>query len=258
MYNGIYATLSGSVVQEQRLAVLTNNLANASTAGFKADRPVFHVAPLPVVVGPVSLPTSAQPVLTTLDRFLGKDSTQNRLVEVYTDFTQGSIRDSGNPLDLALEGEGFFVVETPHGLAYTRQGTFSLNAEGLLVTADGFSVQGERGPINIRGAKIEVDASGQILVDGRVVDRLKLIHFPRPYPLEKVGNTLFRSSLPTPPEEAATGLIVHQGAIELSNSEPIKQMVSVIETVRAYEAYQKALQAFDEITTRAVNDIART
>lgn len=258
MYNGIYAAVSGSTVQEQRLAILSNNLANLHTAGFKADKAVFHVSPLPVVVGPVYPPASPQPVTGLLDPLLGVDSSQNHLLTVQTDFTQGMIRESGNPLDVALEGKGFFVVETPAGTAYTRQGTFSRNGEGYLVTQGGLLVQGERGPISVQGSRIEIDASGRIIVDGEFVDRLRLVDFPQPYSLEKVGDTLFRSPLPTLPEEEPADLRVHQGAIELSNSEPITLMVSVMETLRAYEAYQKVLRAFDETNARTVNDIART
>ncbi|RMF90850.1 MAG: flagellar hook-basal body protein [Nitrospinota bacterium] len=266
MYNGIYAALSGSVVQEQRLAILTNNLANIGTAGFKADKPIFQLFPLPVVVGPVpSLqaggtvsPLPPQPVVTSLDRLLGRDSPQNRLLTVQTDFSQGPIRQTGNPLDLALEGRGFFVVEGPGGgTAYTRQGTFSINSEGFLVTPNGLLVQGERGPIAIRGSQVTIDREGRVLVDQRFVDRLRLVDFPQPYPLVKMGDALFRTRSPLP-EEEPTDLVVHQGAIELANSQPIRLMSEVIETVRAYEVYQKVLRAFDETTARAVNDIART
>jgi flagellar basal-body rod protein FlgG len=255
MYTGLYAAVSGSMVQEKRLAVLTNNLANATTSGFKADKAVFHVEPLPVVVGVVHPEGAPQPFVRSLDRLQGQHSPQNHVMAVHTDFSQGPIRDTGNTLDLALEGRGFFVVQSPEGVAYTRQGTFSLNAEGTLVTASGLPVQGEQGPIQIRGSRVEVDSTGRVLVNGAMVDRLKLVDFPQPYALEKAGDVLFRPVVADPPETPA-GAVVHQGAIEQANSDPIRLMVSVLETSRAYEAYQKVVQAFDDTAKRAVNDIA--
>ena len=259
MYTGLYAAVSGSMAQEKRLAVLTNNLVNASTAGFKTDTPVFQVSPLPVIIGPVALPGSAHSVVASLDPLQGRHSTQQQLFTVQTDFSQGSIRHTGNPLDLALEGEGFFVVEGPQGEAYyTRQGTFSLNTEGVLVTPNGRPVQGESGPLRVRGGRLEIDATGRVLVDGKFLDRLKLVDFPQPYPLEKVGESLFRTTVPDPAEQEVTGLVVHQGAIELSNAQPMRLLADVLQTSRAYEVYQKVIQAFDATASRAVNDIANT
>ena len=153
MYTGLYAAVSGSLAQEKRLAIVTNNLANANTVGFKADRPVFQVEPLPVVVGPLPAADGPGAVVTALDRLQGRDSPQTQLRVVHTDFTPGDLRDTGNALDLALEGRGFFTVQTPDGVAYTRQGTFSLNAEGILVTSGGLPVLGENGPLRLRGAE---------------------------------------------------------------------------------------------------------
>lgn len=248
MYTGLYAAVAGSIAQEKRLTVLTNNLVNAATAGFKTDTPTFQVAPLPA---------SAHPVVASLDPLQGRHSVQPQLFTVQTDFSQGPTRQTGNPLDLALEGAGFFVVEGPQGEAYyTRQGTFSLNAEGVLVTANGLPVQGESGSLRVRGGRLEVDATGRVLVDGRLLDRLKLVDFPQPYPLAKVGEALFRAVVSDPPEQEVSGVVVQQGAIELSNVQPMRLLVEVLQTSRAYEAYQKVIQAFDATASRAVNDMA--
>jgi flagellar basal-body rod protein FlgF len=256
MYTGLYAAVSGSLAHEKRLAILTNNLANANTAGFKADRPVFQVDPLPVVTGPLPVADGSAMVLAPLNRFEGRDSAQTQLRAVHTDFTQGDLRDSGNPLDLALEGRGFFSVQTPDGVAYTRQGTFSLNAEGTLVTASGHPVLGDNGPMRLHGSKIEVEPlTGRVSVDGTFVDRLKIVDFPQPYALEKQGDVLFRSVVPNPPATPANA-VVRQGAVETANVQPVRLLVSVMETSRAYEAYQKVIQAFNDTAGRAVNDIA--
>jgi flagellar basal-body rod protein FlgG len=247
------------MVQEKRLAVLTNNLANATTAGFKSDTPVFYAALVPIVVGEVRPPDSPSTVVAPVDPLRRYHVSQYPQVTVRTDFSQGTIRETGNPLDLALEGEGFFVIEGPGGeTVYTRQGTFSINADGFLVTQNGMLVQGERGPLQVRGGRVEIDATGRVLVDDTFVDRLKLVDFPRPYPLEKMGDALFRKAVPEASEEEATNLIVHQGAIELSNSPLIPLLSAMIQTSRAYEAYQRVIQVFDDTAGRAVNDIART
>lgn len=255
MYTGLYAAVSGSLAQEKRLAILTNNLANANTVGFKADRSMFQVEPSPVVVGPLPAADGSGAVVTTLNRFQGRDSSQTRLSAVHTDFTSGDLRDTGNPLDLALEGRGFFAVQTSDGVAYTRQGTFSLNAEGVLVTSGGLPVLGDNGPLRLRGGKIEIDPTGRVSAAGAFVDRLKIVDFPQPYALEKQGDVLFRSVVPNPPATTANA-VVRQGAVETANVQPVRLLVSVMETSRAYEAYQKVIQAFNDTAGRAVNDIA--
>ena len=255
MYTGLYAAVSGSLAQEQRLAILTNNLANTNTAGFKADRPVFQVEALPNVVGPLAASEAAPAAMTSLSRFQGRDSAQTQLSAVHTDFTQGDLRTTGNPLDVALEGRGFFAVQSAAGVAYTRQGTFSLNPEGVVVTAHGLPVLGDKGPLRLPQGKIEIDATGQVRAGGTVVDRLRVVDFPQPYALQKQGDNLFRSVVPGAPETTANA-VVRQGVIETANVEPVRLLVAVIETSRAYEAYQKVIQAFNDTAGRAVNDIA--
>ena len=258
MYTGLYAAVSGSRAQEKRLAILNNNLANATTAGFKADKALFRVSELPLVVGTVTPEGSPTAVVASLDPLWGRHSSQQQLLMTHTDFSQGPIRETGNPLDVALEGQGFFVVKTPDGVAYTRQGVFSINADGLLVTREGLVVQGESGPLNVSGSHIDIDASGEVSVDGVSQGRLKLVDFAPPYGLQKMGDTLFRAVTPEAQELAPNGLVVHQRAVEASNSEPIQLLSATIVASRAYEAYQKVIQAFDETAGRAVNDLAKT
>jgi flagellar basal-body rod protein FlgF len=255
MYTGLYAAVSGSLAHEKRLAILTNNLANANTVGFKADRPVFQVEPLPKVVRPLAVSEASPAVMTTLDRFQGRESAQTRLSAMHTNFTQGDLRTTGNSLDVALEGRGFFVVQTTDGVAYTRQGTFSLDPEGVVVTAQGLPVLGDKGPLRPPPGKIEIDATGQVRVGGTVIDRLRVVDFPQPYAIEKQGDSLFRSKAPELPQ-TTTNAVVRQGVIETANVEPVRLLVAVIETSRAYEAYQKVIQAFNDTAGRAVNDIA--
>jgi len=257
MYTGFYTAVAGGMAQEKRLNILTNNLANATTAGFKADQAVFQVLPPSTVLGPVAVAEADSPVIMPLDPLAYQHPQKLPEVRTYTDFAQGPLRDTGNPLDVALEGQGFFVVESAGEMFYTRQGTFSLNAEGMLVTQNGQLVQGQQGPIQIRGAQVDIDRTGQVLVDGKVVERLKLVEAPASA-LEKVGESLFRSLAPNLAAQDASDVVVRQGTIELSNSQLVRLMGSVIQTSRAYEAYQKVIQIYDETAGRAVRDIAAT
>jgi flagellar basal-body rod protein FlgF len=258
MYTGLYTAVAGGMAQEKRLNVLTNNLANATTAGFKTDQAIFQVLPQTIVVATGDLPGIESPVVMPIDPLATKQTPRPLQLTMHTDFSQGTLRDTGNPLDLALEGPGFFVVDGAGETFYTRQGTFSLNAEGLLVTPQGQLVQGQQGPIQIRGQQVKIDQTGQVLVDGKLVDRLKLVDIPQTAALEKAGESLFRPRTPDVEIQDTTGVVVRQGAIELSNSQLVRLMGSVIQTSRAYEAYQKVMQIFDETAGRAVNDIANT
>jgi flagellar basal-body rod protein FlgF len=259
MYTGLYTAAAGSMVEEKRLAVLTNNLANATTAGYKSDKSVFHSVLVPLVVGEVQPPDSSDPVVTSVDPLMNLYRPQHPRMTVVTDFSQGILRETGNAFDVALEGQGFMAVEGPNQeVAYTRQGTFSLNSDGLLVTQNGWLVQGEGGPLIVSGGKLEIDPTGRVSVDGNSIGRLKLVNFTQPYPLEKMEGALFRATALSPQIEEPSDLIVHQGAIEFSNSPSLRLLGAVIRTSRAYEIYQRTIKIFDETAGRAVNDIAKT
>ena len=124
-----------------------------------------------------------------------------------------------------------------------------------MVTAQGLPVLGDKGPLRPPPGKIEIDATGQVRVGGTVIDRLRVVDFPQPYAIEKQGDSLFRSKAPELPQ-TTTNAVVRQGVIETANVEPVRLLVAVIETSRAYEAYQKVIQAFNDTAGRAVNDIA--
>jgi flagellar basal-body rod protein FlgG len=258
MYTGLYTAVAGGIAHEQRLAVLTNNLANATTTGFKADKDAFHSLLQPLIIGPVQFSDTSVPVVSSVNPLRLQHAEYQPQITIATDFSPGALRETGNPLDLALEGKGLFVVDSPEGERYTRQGSFSLNADSMLVTANGLLVQGEQGPISVSGSRFEVDATGRVVVDGRVVDRLKIVEIPPAGTLEKAGDTLFRLTNPNTSLREATGIVVRQGAIELSNSPLVRLLGALIQTSRAYEAYQRTMQLFDETAGRAVNDIANT
>lgn len=244
MNSGLYAALTGATASMQRLDTIANNLANVNTAGFKRDRISFESL-LQNTTAPPANRIADDPV------FAG---------EIHaTDFALGPQRQTGNPLDLALETDGFFVVNTPEGQAYTRQGNFRRGDSGQLVTADGYAVLGNGAPITIppTAVKIDIDGRGGVYADGAQVGTIDLVDFPKPYALQKQGNGLIKPADQNSPPQAATGARVAQGYLEESNVSSITEMVQMIETNRHYEACAKIIRNFDDITGKAVNDLGK-
>lgn len=253
--NSIYPVLSGALAQEKRLELITNNLANVSTSGFKKDIAVFEgVTPL--------LIDAAGTEIQAMTRLLGSDATFGLLKEVRTDFSSGAIQVTGEPLDLAVQGEGFFAVQSPQGVRYTRNGHFTLDVDGQLVTTSGFPVLGSGGPISLPPGVVSIDSNGNISVRGfeagatvTEVDVLPVYTVSNPSDLRKVGGSLFAlvSGTAVP---SLTGR-VQQGALEGSNVNAVEEMVAMIEVMRLYEAAQKMIQTADDIAGKAANEIGR-
>jgi flagellar basal-body rod protein FlgG len=174
-----------------------------------------------------------------------------------TDFTAGSSRQSGNPLDLTLDGDGFFVVNGPQGRAYTRQGNFHLDAAGKLVNADGFEVQGTAGPVIIQGGRVEIDRKGAVSVDGNPVANLAVVDFPKPYALQKAGGSLFTTNGTDVAEQPVTATNVLQGTIEESNVNAIMEMTLLMDGTRNYESCLKAMRMYDDMAAKAANEIGK-
>jgi len=257
---GVYIPLSGALIQEKNLSVVANNLANVNTAGFKGDRLMFRAVLTDAVESSANIPSmrliSQNPISSSI---YNMNRTLLTGSGTKTDFSPGHLRETGNPLNLALVGDGFFSIRTPDGLMYTRDGSFTLNSEGELVTRKGFPVLGQSGVISMpEGKDVFINADGIVSVDGNEVDRLKVIDFPRPYPLRKRGHSLFALATSQYAEKIATDVKVQQGFLEQSNVNVVREMVSMIEINRAYEAYQKVIQtALDVVDRKAVNEIGR-
>ena len=243
MNSGIYAAVSGNLAAMRRLDIISNNLANVNTAGFKKDKMTFEG----LLAGATNPP--AVPQASTADPILQKEN-------IYIDYSSGPITQTGNPLDLALNDDGFFAVATPDGTAYTRQGNFRLSADGTLVTLDGYPVQGQGGSIRIQGNRIEIDAKGLIVVDGTPAGTISLVDFEKPYNLTKIGSTLFVPADQQEPRQSVTTQL-SQGHLEGSNVESISEMVQMIETNRYFEACSKVIKNFDDIAAKAANEIGR-
>lgn len=237
MNSGMYAALSGNLTALRRLEVVSNNLANASTPGFKADQIQFES-----LLANAQNPTSQDPALSS-ERFS-------------TDFAPGALQKSDNVFDVALDGEGFFVVNTPDGLAYTRQGNFHRGAGGKLVTAEGYEVQGQGGAITVSGKQVLIDGKGVVNVDGNAVATLSTVDFPKPYQMTKLGAGLFKPADPQAVPSAANAQ-VKQGYLEGSNVKVMVEMARMIEANRYFELCTKAVKSYDELATKAVTDLGK-
>ena len=249
MSGGIYMSAAGAMAYEKRMQVISNNLANINTSGFKKDKGHFLI---------IDSPDSIKEDLEKKSISTGKQQPPLWLqFETITDFSAGPMKHTGNPFDLALEGDGFFCIKTEQGTQYTRNGNFSLDQDGMLVTMDGLPVLGEGGPINIEGDTFTVGVEGNISVDGNLVDTIKIVGFEKPDALEKTENSLFAIADKNEVESKAENTGVSQGFIELSNVNAIRMMTEMIEVLRGYESYQKAIKTADETTAKAINDVGR-
>jgi flagellar basal-body rod protein FlgF len=235
MHNTQAVAALGAFRQQTRISyIIANNLSNVQTAGFKREVPVFE-----------NVLSQTQEAFRKIDDDPVKIS-----------FTEGTIQRTGNNLDLAIEGEGFFKVKTPNGARYTRSGNFRLNKDKVLINAGGFPVQGKRGNITLTGNKITVAANGSIAVDGNEVDQITVVSFPDSNVLSKEGHTLLRTEN-TEEEMAAQQSQVVQGALEASNVNPVEEMVNLMDSFRTYESCLKIIQSGDSLDSRAVNDVGR-
>lgn len=255
--SGIYVALSGAKLQELRLEIAANNLANVNTSGYKADRVAsssfeFELAQL------VDDAVRRDPL--PLDETYPEtpyDIAYSKTFRVGTSFSQGTTQVTGNPLNIALEGPGFFGVETPAGVRYTRQGNFAIDSSGRLMTSDGLQVRG-KGLNGLDGGDITIDTKGNVMVDNRSQGSIEIVEFENPALLKKEGHNLFAA----PPEavtlKKADQTVVHQGSLEMSNVNVVSEMVSMIELNRMYQAYQKMITAIDESTSRLIEGVAGT
>jgi flagellar basal-body rod protein FlgF len=225
---GIIRTARTLTYYERLQEMTANNLANVSSEGFKADRMTARLEAGAATPTPVT----------------------------QMDLSQGSFRETGRPLDLALDGQGFFVVRTARGERLTRGGGFRLDGTGTLTDQHGDPVLGRRGPVVITGGTVEVRADGTVVVDGQPVDTLRLETVANAATLRKEGGNQLSTQGATKPADAAS-LRVRQGAIEESNLDAIHGMVDLVTIQRAYTANINVLRAMDGVLGTVANDLAR-
>jgi len=253
VYNGVF----GAMTQMYRLDTIANNLANVQTAGFKREEPAFHDVMrrrLHDVVDP-------EPTLESSRLRLDRDLlTQPRISGSHVVFEQGPLQKTDNPLDLAIQGEGFFRVGTPQGEAYTRDGRFKLQPDGTVVTANGHALLTANGPLRVLGnGPLEVNQAGEVRQNGQVIGRIDLVSFDDLQVLRREGGNLFRlredSQAAMLPAEGAT---LAQGYLEKSNVNVVEEMVRMIETNRLFEACQKVVSSTNEQDGQLIRKLGRS
>jgi flagellar basal-body rod protein FlgF len=237
---------SGMKARMESLEMLANNIANQSSAGYKADREFYSLYLAPEALD--STGASAIPLPATLPV----------IERPWTDFSQGMLQATGNESHLALEGAGFFVVRGPSGPLYTRNGTFRLSPSGQLQTAEGYPVMDDRDrPVSLDPLKpFEVSAAGEIRQQGNAVARMQLVDIRRKEALTKRDGSYFNLSSPSGELPRATGT-VHQGKIEASNFNPASAAVRLIGVMRQFETLQRAVQIGGEMGRRSIEEVAR-
>ncbi len=234
MIEGMEIMANASLKQINRLDSTTHNLANVNTPGFKVER--FHY-------------------LKTISQETGNGTEPVQVPETTIDYSQGIMQKTGNTLDLAITGNGFFAVQTKDGVAYTRDGRFTLNEKSQLVTRTGENVLGRNGKITIEGNDIQISQNGVIRVDGEEVGELKIAGFSDPSALVKLNMGYYGDPDNLAGIENGEDSQIHSGHIELSNVQAISEMVEMINIQRTFESYQKVIKTLSEQDKMSTNRI---
>jgi flagellar basal body rod protein FlgG len=234
------AAASGLRARMESLDMLANNLANTETGGYKTDREFYSLYVSPDAAGdaPAGMPVIERP---------------------WTDFSQGVIRPTGNPLDFALSGKGFFAVDGPSGPLYTRQGAFRMSPAGVLVTGEGYPVRlaGGRRLQTTSPAPLEVAADGSVSQQGQPLGKLEVAGFADPSALAKQGNSYYLPADPSLQPTAAAGIEIQQGKLEGSNVATAESAVRLVNVLRQFEMLHKAVTIGDEMNKKATQEVAR-
>jgi len=255
MIRALYTSISGMITQEAKQDVITNNLANANTTGFKSDN--------------LTIKKFDDVLIQNYDKKVGNNNVQNiigslsngsRIDEVYTNYTQGSMETTDSPTDFALEGSGFFAVQRDNGIGnstfYTRNGQFHVNMKGILVNDSGDSVlardtNNNITTINAGSSKITSDSLGNISLDGVQKYKLEVVDFADYNKLKKSGDNLYMGTNPIQNTNAS----IKQNSLERSNVNITNEIVNMMTTMRSFETNQKIVKSIDETLNKAVNEV---
>lgn len=260
MQDAMFSGLFGALTTEHRMNFIANNLANVNTNGYKKDTVAFKDT-----MASFAHDEIREPLMNCRSKPLfpePKNLARPRIAVSQTDFSQGSMHFTGDPLDLAITGDAFFKVTTPTGDFYSRNGHFLRTADGTVVTPQGWPVQGAGGNIVIPAGTraVQISEDGQVLADGEIINNLNLVTVDNLTNLEKMGRNLYRArpNVNVVEQDAlAGGARVAQGFIETSNVEVVSEMVNMIETNRQFEAYQKVIQSSDAVDREAISKVGR-
>ena len=278
MLRGIYTGSSGMLANDAKMDTIANNLANVDKTAYKKDINIFKAFPEMLIrrineSGLGILPPGSYDSMP----YVGNLGTGVEVNEVFTDFGQGSLQRTENNFDFALEGRGFFTILTEKGERYIRDGAFTINQDGILMTKNGNPVMGENGIIQVHHNNFMVNERGEIIINADlsfnprdvvsmssnnwsnpiVLDKFKLVDFENIREIKKEGDSMYRetefSGPPLPPDE----LKVIQGFLEKSNVNIVREMVDMIEVQRSYEANQKTVSSHDQTLGKLINEVAR-
>lgn len=238
MYKGSYIAMTGAVLRRQELDNVANNLANASTTGYKKTS--FSSRLYPLMEGTSQSQSSLYPDARAMS-YYGAYS---------IDTSEGNVKTTGNPLDVAIRGEGFLAVQAEGEILYTRNGALSMDKEGFITTGNGMKVLDTNNrPIRIEGSSVTIHADGTVYADANQAGRLKLVALAG---IQHAGNSLFSGN-----ENGAAKAEVVQGSIEMSNVNPVSELVGLISALREYEAAQKIIQNFQDLSQKTVSELPR-
>lgn len=235
MINGMLESSRGCMKEELRMDIISANLANINVVGYKKDRISF------------------QKILN--QAAVTADAPAN--VTIRPDMEQGDLTATGNELDLAISGKGFFKINTENGVRYTRKGNFTLDPKGMLITQSGDKVLGKSGPIKIIGHDISIDKKGMIQTSAGQIGQLAIVDFEDYQGIVKEGKNLFAAQKDNPEKSIDPETTVTQGYTELSNVNAAEEMINMIHALRAFESYQKSMRVIDELNNRAINQVGR-
>lgn len=255
MVRGLYTASNGMIAQQQKMDIISNNLANVNTTGFKKDGVIVESFDdvLTTKVNDVNVPGN---------QMIGKMTLGCKVGNIYTDHTQGGATITGDPYNIAILGTGMVAIgvadkEGNMNTKYSRDGSFTLSNDGTLMTREGNYVLGENGKIVIPSgsSNIRISEDGRIFDNDKVIDKISLTDFENPETLRKTGDNLYSKIEDTVEQEFGGKLL--QGYLESSNVNTVREMVDMISVMRTYEANQKVIHTQDETLKKAVNEVGR-
>ena len=243
MDSGYYAACTALVARQQALDTIANNLANASTVGYRGEKTVFSSV----------LADAGDGNNSALDQAINQYGIMG---DTALNLSQGALQKTGNDLDVAIQGPGYFVVQTDNGEVYSRNGSFQVNGKGQLVTANGDPVMGDSGEITMVPGKVSISSDGTISVKGAVTGKLKIVEFPDGTKISSQGNLYYTADADKAQEPTSSD--IRQGMLESSNVNPIMGMVELVTAQRSAEMMQRALNMFNnEMDKTASQDLPK-
>lgn len=248
MIRSFYIAGTAMATQADKLDVLTNNLTNVDTSGYKKDKLISRS------FSDVLVERINDPYVMSISNKLGYQNDGVHIDEVVTDFSQSGFEETARLSDLALEGTGFFVIDTPEGNMYTRDGNFFVNADGDLVTSDGNYLAGQNGHINVGAGEFTIDSQGNVVVNGQTVNKVSLATFDDLGGLRKNRDDLYTTNQPV---RTPVDITVKQGCLETSNVDTSEELVKMMEVTRAFSFNQRVLSMVDQSLEKTVNEVGR-